>query len=65
MDHVLLTLKRSKTDRNYEGVNVVLVAINDAACPVEGLSKLFLYDSQPMAAPLFTLSSGPFTSSAF
>ena len=65
MDHILLTLKRSKTDRNHEGVNVVLAATNDAACPVEGLSKLFLHDSQPMTAPLFTLSSGPFTSSAF
>ncbi|KAJ6110880.1 hypothetical protein N7486_003115 [Penicillium sp. IBT 16267x] len=47
MDHVLLTLKRSKTDRNNEGVNIVLAATNDAACPVEGLSKLFLHDSQP------------------
>ncbi|OKP14626.1 hypothetical protein PENSUB_12534 [Penicillium subrubescens] len=57
MDHVLLTLKRSKTDRNHEGVNIVLAATNDAACPVEGLSKLFLHDSQPTTAPLFTLSS--------
>ena len=65
MDHVLLTLKRSKTDRNHEGVNIVLAATNDAACPVEGLSKLFLHDSQPSTAPLFTLSSGPFTSVAF
>jgi hypothetical protein len=62
---VLLTLKRSKTDRNHEGVNIVLAATNDAACPVEGLSKLFLHDSQPSTAPLFTLSSGPFTSAAF
>jgi hypothetical protein len=62
---VLLTLKRSKTDRNHEGVNIVLAATNDAACPVEGLSKLFLHDSQPSTAPLFTLSSGSFTSVAF
>ena len=64
MDHVLFTLKRSKPDRNHEGVNIVLAATNDAACPVEGLSKLFRHDSQPTTPPLFTLSSGPFASSA-
>ena len=65
MDNVLLTLRRSKTDRNHGGVNIVFAATNDAACPVEGLAKLFLHDSQPATAPLFTLSYGPFTSSAF
>ena len=65
LDHALLTLKRSKTDRNHEGVNIVLAATNDAACPVEALSKLFLHDPQPATAPLFSFSSGAFTSSAF
>ncbi|KAJ5117536.1 hypothetical protein N7448_011168 [Penicillium atrosanguineum] len=65
MDHVLPTLKRNKTDRNNDGVNIVLAATSDAACPVEGLSKLFLHDSQPMTAPLFALSTGPFSSSVF
>ncbi|KAJ5394695.1 hypothetical protein N7509_006482 [Penicillium cosmopolitanum] len=53
MDHILLTLTRSKTDRNHEGVNIVLAATNDAACPVEGLSKLLIHDSQPSTAPFF------------
>ena len=65
LDHALLTLKRSKTDRNHEGVSIVLAATNDVACPVEALSKLFLHDQQPASAPLFALSSGTFTLSAF
>ena len=65
LDHALLTLKRSKTDRNHEGVNIVLAATSDAACPVEALSKLFLHDQQPASAPLFAFSSGTFTPSAF
>ena len=65
LDHALLTLKRSKTDRNHEGVNIVLAATNDGACPVEALSKLFLHDRQPASAPLFSFSSGAFTSPAF
>ena len=65
LDHALLTLKRSKTDRNHKGVSIILVATNNAACPVEALSKLFLYDQQPASAPLFALSSGTFTLSTF
>jgi integrase len=64
-DHALLTLKRSKTDRNHEGVNIVLAATNDAACPVDALSKLLTHDLQPPSSPLFSLSNGTFTSSAF
>jgi hypothetical protein len=50
MDHIL-TLERSKTDRSHEGVNIVLAATKDVACPVEGMSELFLHDSQLMTAP--------------
>ena len=65
LDHAVLTLKRSKTDRKHKGVNIVLAATNDAACPVEALSKLFTHDPQPAGAPLFAFASGPFSAPAF
>jgi integrase len=64
-DHAQLTLKRSKADRNHEGVNIILAATTDEACPVDALRKLFLYDPRSPQAPLFSFSSGPFSSKAF
>ena len=64
-DHAQLTLKRSKADRNHEGVNIMLAATADAACPMDALRRLFLYDPRPLHAPLFTFAAGPFTAKAF
>ena len=64
-DHAQLLLKRSKTDKNHEGVHILLAATNDAACPVAGLTQLFAHDPKPPSAPLFSLSSSAFTPAAF
>jgi integrase len=64
-DHAQLHLKRSKADRNHEGVNIILAATNDPACPVEALRRLFLLDPKPSHAPLFAFTSKPFSAPAF
>ena len=64
-DYVQLTLKRSKADKTHEGVNIVLAATADRACPVKALRKLLLYDTKPSNAPLFSFAARPFTAKAF
>jgi len=64
-DHAQLHLKRSKADRNHNGVNIILAATNDAACPVEALRKLFLLDPKPLHAPLFAFAAKTFSAAAF
>ena len=57
-EHVILSLKRSKTDHDHVGVNIVIAATGSSTCPVRALRRLFEEDSQPRDAPLFRLSSG-------
>ena len=56
--HVVLQLKRSKTDVKYTGVEIIIAATNDSLCPVSALRKLFMLDSQPNNVPLFSLAGG-------
>lgn len=54
--HAILRLKRSKTDLNHTGVEIILAATHDATCPVTALRTLFTRDPQPQTAPLFRLT---------
>lgn len=59
--YATLRLKRSKTDTEHTGVQIILAASHDTACPVSALKKLFLQDPMPPTAPLFRLLSGAFS----
>ena len=43
----------------------MLAATYNPGCLVAALRKLFAYNPQPLAAPLFALGGAPFTSAAF
>jgi hypothetical protein len=60
-DHIVLHLKRSKTDIKNEGVSIVVAAIDSPLCPVKALLHLWATDPQPHNAPLFSFSGQPFT----
>ncbi|KAJ3453583.1 hypothetical protein MRS44_017830 [Fusarium solani] len=62
-DHAQLTLKRSKTDRRHEGVQIILARTGDGACPVDALQKLLLLDPKEHDAPLFSFHRRPFSRS--
>ncbi|KAJ3454842.1 hypothetical protein MRS44_013442 [Fusarium solani] len=64
-DHAQLTLKRSKTDRRHEGVQIILAKTGDGACPVDALQKLLLLDPRGHDAPLFSLHRKPFSRNNF
>jgi len=63
-EHVVLTLKRSKTDTLHEGVDIILAATGTATCPVLALRQLWIQDPQPRGAPLFRLANRAFSSDA-
>ena len=54
--HAILWLKRSKTDVNYIGVEIILAATKDKTCPVTALRTLFIRNPQPRTALLFRLT---------
>ena len=60
-DHVILTLKESKTDYEYKGVQIMIAASNLSTCLVRALCRLFKEDSQPPNAPLFRFSHRVFS----
>ena len=60
LEYAILRLKRSKTDYDHKGVEIVLAATHDQTCPVTALRQLFLADKQPLTAPLFRSGSGAF-----
>ena len=60
-DHLVLHLKRSKTDVKNEGVSILVAAIDSPSCPVKAIIHLFAVDPQPNNAPLFSFSGQPFT----
>lgn len=62
--YAILRLKRSKTDINHQGVEIMLAAVNNSVCPVRALQRLFTEDPQLPHAPLFTIQGGPFTRKA-
>jgi hypothetical protein len=60
-DHVTVSLKRSKTDHEHKGVDIVIAASNTSTCAVKALKRLFTEDDQPPSAPLFRFSSKIFS----
>ena len=60
-EYAILCLKRSKTDINYQGVEIMLTAANNSLCSVQALRRLVTEDSQPPDAPLFSNKGGYFT----
>ena len=60
-EHVLLRLKRSKTDVQHRGVEIVLAATDSPLCPVRTLRRLWQVDPQPPSAPLFRLKTRSFS----
>ncbi|KAJ5267283.1 hypothetical protein N7478_010091 [Penicillium angulare] len=59
LDHAQLTLKRTKTDRHHEGVQIILAKTGDRACPVDALQKLLILDPRGPDAPLFSFHRRP------
>ena len=60
-DHLVLHLKRSKTDVKNEGVSILVAAIDSPNCPVKAITHLLAVDPQPPNAPLFSFSGQRFT----
>lgn len=59
--YAILRLKRSKTDVNHQGVEIMLAAVDSPLCPVRALRRLFAENPQPPDAPLFSTKGGSFT----
>lgn len=59
-EYAVLRLKRSKTDIEHSGVQMILAATGEPTCPVIALCRLFAVDPQPPNEPLFRLGSGAF-----
>ena len=59
--YAILRLKRSKTDINHQGVEIMLAAVDSPLCPVRALCRLFADDPQPSHAPLFSINGESFT----
>jgi hypothetical protein len=64
-EHVTVSLKRSKTDYDHVGVDIIIAATATPTCPVRALRRLFEEDPQPMDSPLFRLSTGPLSYQKF
>jgi hypothetical protein len=60
LDYLTLSLKRSKMDRENQGVNIIVAATGDAACPVTLLRHLYNKALQPRDAPLFRFNTRTF-----
>jgi hypothetical protein len=56
--YAILRLKRSKSDIDHQGVDIILAATNKPCCPVTALKTLLEFDPQPPFAPLFRLRGG-------
>jgi hypothetical protein len=63
-DHMILRLKRSKTDVNHQGVPITIAASGQPECAVRAMRNLFENDPQPGNAPLFRFERSAFTSYA-
>lgn len=53
--YAILRLKRSKTDTEHTGMQIILAATGERTCPVVALRRLFIQDPRPANAPLFRL----------
>ena len=63
--YAILRLKRSKTDFDHTGVEIVLAATSDDICPVSALKHLVTIDPKPADEPLFRSSNGVFEYDSF
>ncbi len=59
--YAVFRLKRSKTDVDYSGVQIILAATGESTCPIATLQKLFQTDPQPANTLLFRLGFGAFS----
>ena len=57
----ILRFKRSKTDTDHTGVQIILAATGEQTCPVAELRMLFLQDPRPANSLLFRLQSSAFS----
>lgn len=66
-DSLTLTLRSSKTDIDYHGVQVYIAATPESitTCPVTALRNLFSLDPRPPTAPLFSVDGAAFTRDRF
>ena len=62
--YAILRLKRSKTDTEHTGVQIILAATGEPTCPVAALRRLFIQDPHPPNALLFRLQSSAFSRQA-
>ncbi len=58
--YAILRLKRSKTDTENTGAQIILAATSEPTCPVAVLRRLFIQDPRSPNAPLFRLQSSAF-----
>lgn len=56
-DHLLVRLKRSKTDTEHRGVTIYVAATGSAICAIKHMKELFKHIAGEPDAPLFTLAS--------
>ena len=59
--YAILRLKRSKTDTEHTGVQIILAETGKRICPVAVLRRLFIQDSRPANSLLFRLQSAAFS----
>ena len=59
--YAILCLKRSITNTEHTGLQIILAATGERTCPVAALRQLFIQDPRPANAPLFRLQSAAFT----
>ncbi len=62
--YAILRLKRSKTDREHTGVQIILAAMGEPTCPVAALRRLFIHDPRSPNASLFRLQPWAFSRQA-
>ena len=60
LDYAIVRLKRSKIDKIYQGVNILVVSIRDSNYPVITLISLIRANPRLPSAPLFRLNRGGF-----
>lgn len=63
-DHLVLRLKRSKTDYEHQGVSITVAASGLDTCPVRHMQLLLSNHRALPTAPLFILSDGTFSRQA-
>ncbi len=58
--YAIQRLKRSQTDTEYTGVQIILAATGERICPIAALRRLFIQDTRSANAPFLRLQSAHF-----